>query len=351
MEYIDGLTLDEFVATNPTLDERKSVLNDILDGMDYLHHRGIIHNDLKPDNIIVNGNKAARIIDFGFSASADSAYKGYIGGSDGYTAPEILNGTGSAGTTSDIFTLGRLINLIFGGRKYVHIARRCSQTDPSERPRNIQALRALIKRRDRQPVIVASVTAVLIVAASVTASLIHRHNETMQIEQRITQGIDSVYQKTADEIKAQTLQDSIQTEKQIVKKVASYTQETEQARLAQKLQRREVLRKHFEKEFAPYYEPAIAQIKKQKYKEMAIMYAGPYYRFTMPYLKSIVQKYPPRPDGTVSEETDVAFAVYTRQHSTLDSLCSSLPTVNALPPAQHDSLVRVMTRLGKKLGF
>ena len=30
---------------------------------------------------------------------------------------EILNGTGSAGTTSDIFTLGRLINLIFGGRK------------------------------------------------------------------------------------------------------------------------------------------------------------------------------------------------------------------------------------------
>lgn len=351
MEYIDGLTLDEFVATNPTLDERKSVLNDILDGMDYLHHRGIIHNDLKPDNIIVNGNKAARIIDFGFSASADSAYKGYIGGSDGYTAPEILNGTGSAGTTSDIFTLGRLINLIFGGRKYVHIARRCSQTDPSERPRNIQALRALIKRRDRQPVIVASVAAVLIVAASVTASLIHRHNETMQIEQRITQGIDSVYQKTANKIKAQTLQDSIQTEKQIVEKVASYTQETEQARLAQKLQRREVLRKRFEKEFAPYYEPAIAQIKKQKYKEMAIMHAGPYYRFTIPYLKSIVQKYPPHPDGTVAEETDVAFAVYTRQHHTIDSLCSSLPTVNTLPPVQHDSLVRIMARLGKELGF
>ena len=250
MEYIDGLTLDEFVATNPTLDERKSVLNDILDGMDYLHHRGIIHNDLKPDNIIVNGNKAARIIDFGFSASADSAYKGYIGGSDGYTAPEILNGSGSAGTTSDIFTLGRLINLIFGGRKYVRIARLCSQADPSERPRNIQALRALIKRRDRQPVIIASVAAGLIVAASVSASLIYRHNETAQIEQRITQSIDSVYQKTTDEIKAQTRQDSIQTEKQIVEKVASYTQETEQARLAQKLQRREVLRKRINEQIS-----------------------------------------------------------------------------------------------------
>ena len=84
---------------------------------------------------------------------------------------------------------------------------------------------------------------------------------------------------------------------------------------------------------------------------MAIMYAGPYYRFTMPYLKSIVQKYPPHPDGTVVEETDVAFAVYTRQHHTIDSLCSSLPTVNTLPPAQHDSLVRIMARLGKELGF
>lgn len=351
MEYIDGLTLDEFVATNPTLDERKSVLNDILDGMDYLHHRGIIHNDLKPDNIIVNGNKAARIIDFGFSASADSAYKGYIGGSDGYTAPEILNGSGSAGTTSDIFTLGRLINLIFGGRKYVRIARLCSQADPSERPRNIQALRALIKRRDRRPLLAASVAASIVVALFIAASIVYRHNETVQMEQRIAQSMDSVYQKTTDKIEAQTQRDSLQTDQRIEEKVVSYTQETEQTKLAQKLQRREVLRKHFEKEFAPYYEPAIAQIKKQKYKEMAIMYAGPYYRFTMPYLKSIVQKYPPRPDGTVSEETDVAFAVYTRQHSTLDSLCSSLPSINNLPPAQHDSLVRIMARLGKELGF
>lgn len=351
MEYIDGLTLDEFVATNPTLDERKAVLNDILDGMDYLHHRGIIHNDLKPDNIIVNGNKAARIIDFGFSASADSAYKGYIGGSDGYTAPEILNGTGSAGTTSDIFTLGRLINLIFGGRRYGHIARRCSQSSPSDRPQNIQALRALIKRRNRRPLVVASVATLLIAVTGITGAIIYRHNETAQIKQRITQSMDSVYQKTADEIKVQTFQDSIQTEKRIVERVASYTQETEQNQLARKLQRREELRKRFEKEFSPYYEPAIAQIKKQKYTEMAIMYAGPYYRFMAPYLQSIAQKYPPRPDGTVSEETDVAFSVYTRQHRTIDSLCSSLPSISTLPPAQHDSLIREITRLGKKLGF
>lgn len=195
MEYIDGLTLDEFVASNPTMGERKAVLNDILDGMDYLHHRGIIHNDLKPDNIIVNSNKAARIIDFGFSVSNDSAYKGYIGGSDGYTAPEILNGSGSVGAASDIFTLGRLINLIFGGREYRKIARSCSKLSPSERPQSIQALRELIKQKERQPIIMTSVTAMILIIGFFIFLSINRHQESRQIERHIAQSIDSVYQK------------------------------------------------------------------------------------------------------------------------------------------------------------
>lgn len=349
MEYIDGLTLDEFVATNPTLEERKAVLNDILDGLDYLHHRGIIHNDLKPDNIIVNSNKAARIIDFGFSASTDSAYKGYIGGSDGYTAPEILNGSGSAGTTSDIFTLGRLINLIFGGRKYGNIARRCSRQNPSERPQNIQALRTIIKRRDRRPLLVASIVASVVVALFIAASIVYRHNETLQMEQRIAQSMDSVYQKTADKIEAQTQRDSLQTDQRIEEKVVSYTRETEQTKLAQKLQRRKKLIEQFEKEMNPPYERAIAQMKKQKYKEVAIIYAGAYYNFMTPYLKSITRKYPPLPDGSVAEETDAAFAVYLRQHNTIDSLHSSLPSIATLPPKQRDSIARVINQIQKEL--
>ena len=78
MEYISGRTLDEFVATAPSAAQRRAVLNDILDGMDYLHHRGILHNDLKPDNIVVNANGAARIIDFGLSVSEDSVYAGTL---------------------------------------------------------------------------------------------------------------------------------------------------------------------------------------------------------------------------------------------------------------------------------
>ena len=354
MEYIDGLTLDEFVASNPTMEERKAVLNDILDGMDYLHHRGIIHNDLKPDNIIVNSNKAARIIDFGFSASNDSAYKGCIGGSDGYTAPETLNGSGSVGAASDIFTIGRLINLIFGGRKYGKIARRCSSLSPSERPQSIQALRKLIKQKEHQPLITTSAAVLFFLIGFTSLSSFYRYQETKQIEQSITQNVDSVYKKTTTEIQKQSHQDSIKTEKRITENITTYAQETqqaEQAQIIQKQQLREVLRKQFEKEMNPYYEEAITQMKKQQYAEIATTYAGKYYQFIMPYLQSITTKYPPLSDSMPSEETTVAYEIFTNQHKTIDSLRTSLPSIETLPPAQRDSLMHIIEQLSHELGY
>lgn len=104
MEYIDGLTLDEFISTNPSGLQKRAVLNDIIEGVEYLHRRGILHNDLKPDNIIVNRKGAAHIIDFDLSGSEDSIYEGVIGGTSGYTAPEILEGKGPAGAASDIYS-------------------------------------------------------------------------------------------------------------------------------------------------------------------------------------------------------------------------------------------------------
>lgn len=116
--------------------------------MDYLHHRGIIHNDLKPDNIIVTRNGAARIIDFGLSASSDSIYRGCIGGTIGFSAPEILSGSGPSMTTSDIYSIGRLIEYLFGGRRYQNIVRRCTAIAPEARPQDIRHLRQMIRSHD-----------------------------------------------------------------------------------------------------------------------------------------------------------------------------------------------------------
>ena len=111
LEYIEGVSLDEYIATHPTDSAADRIIDDILDGTDYLHHRGVLHNDIKPSNIIVNPHGAARIIDFGLSITDDSIYKGCMGGSHGYSAPEIMTGKDPAERYQSIPALKRAITI------------------------------------------------------------------------------------------------------------------------------------------------------------------------------------------------------------------------------------------------
>ena len=156
LEYIEGVSLEEYIATHPTESATDRIIDDILDGADYLHHRGILHNDIKPSNIVVNPHGAARIIDFGLSLSDDSVYKGCMGGSQGYSAPEIMAGKGPAGAASDIYSIGLLIRQM-SGRKYRRIIDRCCRQNPSERYQSIPALKRAIALRRHLPVAAAAV--------------------------------------------------------------------------------------------------------------------------------------------------------------------------------------------------
>ena len=156
IEYIEGVSLDEYMAMHPTDSATDRIIDDILDGVDYLHHRGILHNDIKPSNIIVNPHGAARIIDFGLSLSDDSVYKGCMGGSQGYSAPEIMAGKGPEGTASDIYSIGLLMRLL-SGRKYRRVIDRCCRQNPTERYQSIPALKRAISLRRYLPVAVAAV--------------------------------------------------------------------------------------------------------------------------------------------------------------------------------------------------
>ena len=214
MEYISGRTLDEFVATAPSAAQRRAVLNDILDGMDYLHHRGILHNDLKPDNIVVNANGAARIIDFGLSVSEDSVYDGAVGGTCGYSAPEVLQGDGSAGVASDIYSLGLIINLLFGGLRYRRVARRCSRPEPAERFRNIPDLRKALAATDRRPFIWTGTGALLLVLSAVVYALdVKNKNAGEQIETFNRDAVDEM-KTVVDNIPVDSVVDSRMQQKE-----------------------------------------------------------------------------------------------------------------------------------------
>ena len=67
MEYIDGITLKEYLATNGTLTpaETFELMTPVLLALEKIHEKGIIHRDISPDNIMIRVDGAFKLIDFG----------------------------------------------------------------------------------------------------------------------------------------------------------------------------------------------------------------------------------------------------------------------------------------------
>ena len=98
MEYISGNTLSEYVAEHGALDQRTAIrwTRQLCEVVKYMHSRkpnGIIHSDLKPENIIITPDQNICVIDF--NASLETAENGQeltaIGVTNGYAAPEQYN--------------------------------------------------------------------------------------------------------------------------------------------------------------------------------------------------------------------------------------------------------------------
>jgi serine/threonine protein kinase len=79
----------------------------VLEGINYCHSLGIVHIDLKPENIMMEQNGEPRIIDFGLSKNTkgNTRILKSIVGSKLYMAPEILQGD-AHGIEADIWSLG-----------------------------------------------------------------------------------------------------------------------------------------------------------------------------------------------------------------------------------------------------
>lgn len=68
-EWIDGVTLGEWLQTKPSRAAKERVLNQLLDALEYIHGLQLVHHDLKADNILITRNGTnVKLIDFGLSA-------------------------------------------------------------------------------------------------------------------------------------------------------------------------------------------------------------------------------------------------------------------------------------------
>ena len=126
MEYVDGRTLGDFLAENPSRSVRESVARQILEAIGYCHGKQIIHRDLKPSNILVtyNGNRV-KLIDFGLSDSDHYAVLKEPAYTKAYAAPEQLS-DGEVDNRTDLYAFGLILKQLFPNR-YGRVVRKCLQ--------------------------------------------------------------------------------------------------------------------------------------------------------------------------------------------------------------------------------
>lgn len=110
MEYVNGLTLAELMSRVEggvlTYDECAHVLSSLAAALDFAHANGVLHLDIKPSNVFIDGSGIVKLGDFGMaSLSSVAGWEGARGGTVGYMPPEQLEG-GLVDERTDIFALG-----------------------------------------------------------------------------------------------------------------------------------------------------------------------------------------------------------------------------------------------------
>ncbi|MCW3494762.1 Stk1 family PASTA domain-containing Ser/Thr kinase [Microbacterium sp. SSM24] len=122
MEYLPGITLRELLREQRrlTVPQAVSILDAILSGLAAAHRAGIVHRDVKPENVLLAEDGRIKIGDFGLAraTTANTATGAQLLGTIAYLAPELVT-RGTADARSDIYALGiMLYEMLTGEQPY-----------------------------------------------------------------------------------------------------------------------------------------------------------------------------------------------------------------------------------------
>lgn len=202
-EWIDGETLDKVLEDGRlTPGLARKIIIELCDVLDYLHHRQIVHRDIKPGNVMItrNGNNV-KLIDFGFADTDTHVRLKMAAGTESYAAPEQIAGQ-ALDERSDIYSLGKVIGRIAAGLPRRHrnfwnrFASTCTASEIGKRPDDAGQLKLAILKRERQrrqrPVIVAAGSVMAAVLLWICAPYIEKMHERHEIDRIVRTVTESI---------------------------------------------------------------------------------------------------------------------------------------------------------------
>ncbi|KAF5455934.1 hypothetical protein F2P56_025460 [Juglans regia] len=119
LEYITGGELFDKIVRHGRLSEAESrrYFQQLIDGVDFCHSKGVYHRDLKPENLLLDSQENIKISDFGLSALPEQGVSllRTTCGTPNYVAPEVLSHKGYDGAVADVWSCGVILYVLMAG--------------------------------------------------------------------------------------------------------------------------------------------------------------------------------------------------------------------------------------------
>ncbi|MBN2738103.1 MAG: serine/threonine protein kinase [Spirochaetales bacterium] len=124
MEFVDGTSLEKLITSKSKICPTVAllILKEICKGLKHAHDKGIVHRDIKPDNVLISKSGEVKLVDFGIATAQedneeDLTKTGAIMGTPAYMSPEQLTSTKHVDHRSDIYSIGVLFYKMVTGEK------------------------------------------------------------------------------------------------------------------------------------------------------------------------------------------------------------------------------------------